>query len=175
MIDLGCALISLKPVGLTIVAEYLDGNFVLFHNQGLPERLDLRTGVIRLGWTIDAPDMKALYDKKYISGGMPMDEFARMSDLRRANDYRRMVHIDARRVGNGVVAFISTLASHQVGGDELVKGLKALDYDTSNLKFTKLYTGGWKISQELQDGTHVYTAESVADFLQDQKDQKKNQ
>jgi hypothetical protein len=172
MIDLGCALISLKPVGLTIVAEYLDRNFVLFHNQGLPQQLDLRTGVVRLGWTIDAPDMKAMYDRKYLSGGMPMDEFVRMSDLRRANDYRKMVQIDARRVGNGVIAFISTLASHQVGGDELVKGLKALNFDTSSMKFTKRYTGGWRISQELEDGVHEYTAESVANYLQDQLDQR---
>lgn len=172
MIDLRCSVISLRSVNLRIVAEYLDGDKLLFHRGGFPYSYDLSTGVIcydkwddtfSFGRTM-ASAHNALHNHH------PSQDFDSMDDMARAAEYREWVFNDSNLGSiliptNEVLAAILSLASRQVKGDELIKGLKAMGLQMpKSLKITSLYTGGWIITGYLSDG-EALDVESFANAL----------
>jgi hypothetical protein len=162
MIDLECALISLRFVGLTITAEYLNGDRLLFHHCGYPFILDLRTGAImNRGWGVNAPGMSETVIKNLrVRDDEKRRTYQQMSDHERALIYHANDGLTADSVYPDVIAAVGMLASRQVSGDELIKGLKALGL-RNRMKALKLYSGGWELSACHRDGTwRIHDAEA---------------
>lgn len=174
MISLGCAIISLRFANLTITAEFLVDNEIYFHLNGRPHIYDLSSGVIFDGnWEMSGCGMKKVITEELQNQFLDPSQFERMSDHDRACMYQDLVggQYNAKRIYTNTLAFILTLASRQVKGDELIKGLKAANYRTpEGFKVTKLFTGGWKLECLEGDTMETYTVEQFANFFDKQFD-----
>lgn len=86
MIDLQCAIISLRFANQTISAEYLDGNYILFHKFGIPHIYSLGSGVICAdNWELSGCGMMKVlcnyYERSYSN---PMQVVEKMTDHEKA-------------------------------------------------------------------------------------------
>lgn len=173
MIDLQCAIISLRFANLTITAEYLEGDSIYFHRFGRPHVYDLSSGTIYAdNWEVSGCGMKQVIiqvlEKRY-SGAADM--YQKMSDHEKALMYHEIMtgKMNESFIHNEVLAFITTLASRQVKGDDLIKGLKAMNLRTpEGFKVTKLYTGGWKL-ESMSGGTmKTFNVEAFTSYFNKQ-------
>jgi hypothetical protein len=172
MVDLQCALISLRFANLVITAEYLHGDKILFHRGGVPHIYDLSSGVIIAeNWELSGCGLESSFRSslKNRYGGTEIDEkWKKMSDHDKALWYHKVMvgKMSEREISMPALSFIVSLASRQVKGDELIKGLKAQGLRMPvNFKATRLYTGGWKL-EAMQEGVkQVFTAEAFAKYF----------
>lgn len=160
MIDLQCAIISLRSANLTITAEYLNGPYILFHLDGHPQIYDLSSGVVcAYDWEKSGCNMEQiLLEQLRAKCKYPSEKYHRMNDHARALMYHDIMieKVDTFEVSLPVLATIVTIASRQVNGDELIKGLKAMGFRLPiGIKFTKLYTGGWMITKSDDEGKEI--------------------
>lgn len=173
MTDLQCAIISLRFANLTITAEYLDCDRILFHRFGQPHIYDLSSGTIYAdNWEVSGCGMQtaivSALEKRY-SGAIDM--FSKMTDHEKALKYHEIMvgKMDEKYIHDKTLAFVTTLASRQVKGDELIKGLKAMGLRTPDgFKVIKLYTGGWILKGYSDGDLKAFSVETFANFFERQ-------
>jgi len=174
MIDLGCAIISLRFANLTITAEYLVDNNICFHLNGRPHIYDLSSGVIvEENWEMSGCGMEKVITERLKDHYLDPSFYERMNDHDRACMYCDITRAqyNPKIIYLSTLSFILTLASRQVKGDELIKGLKAANYRTpEGFKATKLFTGGWKLECLKGDAMVTYSVEQFANFFDKQFD-----
>jgi hypothetical protein len=173
MIDLQCAIISLRFANLTITAEYLEGNSIYFHRFGRPHIYDLSSGTIYAdNWEVSGCGMRQVIIsslERRCNGATDM--YQKMSDHEKALLYHEIMtgKMNESFIHNEVLAFITTLASRQVKGDELIKGLKAMNLRTpERFKVTRLYTGGWKLEGMSKGTVRTFNVEAFANYFEKQ-------
>lgn len=172
MIDLQCSIISLRSAGIRFAAEYLAGDCIFFHQDGISYLYDLASGAVQpYDW-----ERKRLYVSQETAYRQLYPEndfkFASLSSEERESYYRKWMSTycwdDVITPTSDVLGVILSLASHQVKGDELIKGLKAMGLQMPvGFKIVSLYTGGWRITYQQDNYIEDYDVESFALALLD--------
>lgn len=174
MIDLQNSMISLRSAGIKFTAEYLFGDLVLFHLDAKPYSYDLSIGrVFPHDWETDIchQTLKGAYGEyhpSYMADGFNwLSDEEKIAQLHRwVIDHQDELHLAATTPE--VLSVILAFASHQVKGDDLIKGLKAMGLQMpTGTKIISLNTGGWKITFPYKDDIFHSDVETFALCLLD--------